>query len=133
MLIYLDQGLDATAYIWRKEFSRSSLSRGFKFTTGLEMPEDRIQYLLLFSYWREVNFDLDLGQHWKSAPSTIFWLLNMAMYHLQGYPWNLNLIQNVEDTVFFLYWKVFISLYFAIVSFKHEMRKSLLQRNHKWK
>ena len=42
---------------------------------------------------------------------------------------NHNLIKNVEDTVFFLTGKVFISVSFSIASYKQEMRKSLLQRN----
>ena len=35
---------------------------------------------------------------------------------LQRYPWNLDLIKNVEDNVVFLTRKVFISVNFSIVS-----------------
>ena len=50
---------------------------------------------------------------------------------LLRYPWNLNLFKNMEDAVVFLTPKVFVS--FNIASYKQEMRKSLSQRNHKWK
>ncbi len=59
----------------------------------------------------------------------------MAMSGLQRYPWNLNLIKNVEDTVVFLTRKEFISvrMTFSLLFHKQGMRKSLKQRNHKWK
>ena len=48
------------------------------------------------------------------------------------YPWNLNLIKTGEDI--FVFWlEVFISVGFSLASYKPEMRKSLSQRNHKWK
>ena len=46
----------------------------------------------------------------------------MAMPDLQWYHENLNLIKEVYDTV-----------RFSIVSLKQEMRKSLSQKNRKWK
>ena len=40
----------------------------------------------------------------------------MEIPDLQRYPWNLDLIKNVEDNVIFLTRKVFISVNFSIVS-----------------
>ncbi len=40
------------------------------------------------------------------------------------FPWNLNLIKNVEDAVVFLPLKVFISKSFSIVSYQQEMHKA---------
>ena len=41
----------------------------------------------------------------------------MTMPNFYRNCWNLNLIKNVEETVVFLTWKVFISLRFSIASF----------------
>ena len=51
--------------------------------------------------------------------------------NLQRYPWNINLIKNVEDTVVFLTKKVLLCVSFSISSYKQEMCKSFSQRNHK--
>ena len=45
-----------------------------------------------------------------------------AIPELQQYPWNLNLIKNVEDTIVFLTRKVFTSESFSIAFYKQEMR-----------
>ena len=45
--------------------------------------------------------------------------------------YNGTLDQSVEDNVVFLIQKVVISVSFFIISCEQEMRKSLLQRNHK--
>ena len=49
----------------------------------------------------------------------------MEMPDLQRYPWNLTLIKNVEDTIVFLTWKVFISVSFSSAFCKQEMRNHL--------
>ena len=46
----------------------------------------------------------------------------MTMSDLQQYPWNHNLIKNVEDIVVFLTGKVFISVSFFIASYMQEIR-----------
>ena len=58
----------------------------------------------------------------------------MTMSVLQEYPWNLNLIENVKDTVVFLTRKLFFFLRVSSLlrSYKQEMHKSLSQRNRKW-
>ena len=45
-----------------------------------------------------------------------------AIPELQQYPWNLNLIKNVEDTIVFLIRKVFIYESFSMAFYKQEMR-----------
>ena len=57
----------------------------------------------------------------------------MTMPDFQWYPWNLNLIKNLEDNIVFFTQKVFNSENFSISSYKQEMRKSVLQRNRKTK
>ena len=52
----------------------------------------------------------------------------MELKNVQLYPWNLNLIENLEDEVVFLTINVFNSDIFFFVSFKHDLRKSLLHR-----
>ena len=50
----------------------------------------------------------------------------MTMPDLQRYPGNLNLINNMRDTVvFFLTRKVFISVTFSSASYEQEMRRIL--------
>ena len=57
----------------------------------------------------------------------------MALPDLQRYPWKLKMIKNMEVTVGFLIWKLFISKSFSVAFYKQGMRKFLLQRNRKWK
>ena len=56
----------------------------------------------------------------------------MTSPDLQQSSWDLNLIKNVKDTVVFLTRKVFDSHNFSPVSYRQDMRKSLLKRKHKW-
>ena len=56
----------------------------------------------------------------------------MALTDLQQYPWNLNLVKNVEDTIGFLL-KVFISVSVFIAFLKQKVQLSQKQRARKWK
>ena len=53
----------------------------------------------------------------------------MEIPNLQRYPWTLNLIKNVEDTVVFMAWKMCNSGNFSFASYEQEMRKQLSQKN----
>ena len=57
----------------------------------------------------------------------------MTMPGLQQYPENLKLIKNVEDQIVFLFPKVFNPDNFSSLSYKQEIRKSLLQRSQNQK
>ena len=58
----------------------------------------------------------------------------MTIPDLQRYPWNIHLIQNVEEILsFFLNRKVCYSDHLSIASNKQEMCELLLQRTRKWK
>ena len=55
----------------------------------------------------------------------------LTMPDSQRYPWNLNLIKNVEDTVFFRTQKVFIFVSFFIASFKKKCARYFRRKTSK--
>ena len=55
----------------------------------------------------------------------------MQRYQFTRYPWNLNLIRNVDDNIVLWTRKVFNSDSFSMASCKQKMHESLFKRNQK--